>query len=365
MKLLKLTIFIFIFSILNSCSKKEPKKTLELYKLKSSFINIQKKLLTNLIDSYSVFSKKSVLFYYTASDYNLIGCKEAWKKAYNDFLCLGAFSHDLAITDVGFEKNILFLDPLMINYEYVDYSITNLKTGIINDSINYPLISRENILSWNLIGGNINCTSGFHVIEFLLWGEDGNRSINDYVKSNSTNVRRVDFLYYAGINLGSKINSIKYGDQYERALKLMDNQLFKTYFFNNITNFISEDIIQNTIQKPLNSKNRFDELSCFSDNTLENLKSKFSSLKYLINGGSIFQSQPNGETYYFIDMIEELDESKADKVNTSISIIEKQLGDLTGNFHSVVTNQSDKLSIVITELRNIQKVIDDVLILLN
>ncbi|MED6300576.1 MAG: imelysin family protein, partial [Verrucomicrobiota bacterium] len=73
--------------------------------------------------------------------------------------------------------------------------------NIINNKEKYPSITTELLRSINLKAGKSGFTTGYHVIEFLLWGEDsdrsssGKRSFKDYDKSNSELAkRRADYL---------------------------------------------------------------------------------------------------------------------------------------------------------------------------
>src|SRR6187549_1545142 len=68
---------------------------------------------------------------------------------------------------------------------YIDYTVDDPSSGIINDED--VDISAESLMALNEQGGEKNIATGFHAIEFLLWGQDqsedgpGNRSYTDYV----------------------------------------------------------------------------------------------------------------------------------------------------------------------------------------
>ena len=64
-----------------------------------------------------------------------------------------------------------------IDEQYIDYVSGNPDAGVINANSNYPFVSRELILSLNEKEGKKNISTGFHAIEFLLWGQD--RSTKD------------------------------------------------------------------------------------------------------------------------------------------------------------------------------------------
>ena len=77
---------------------------------------------------------------------------------------------------------------------YVDYVAGDPQAGIVNDRTAYPKISEDVIVESNEKGGETNISSGWHAIEFLLWGQDrstdgpGARPASDY--TTAPNARR-------------------------------------------------------------------------------------------------------------------------------------------------------------------------------
>jgi putative iron-regulated protein len=70
---------------------------------------------------------------------------------------------------------------------YIDYVEGQPASGIINDPTMFPTLSIEVIAGQNEQGGEKNISTGYHAIEFLLWGQDlsatgpGDRPHTDYV----------------------------------------------------------------------------------------------------------------------------------------------------------------------------------------
>ena len=69
---------------------------------------------------------------------------------------------------------------------YVDYVVGQPNAGIINDPAVLGRITPEGIAELNERGGETNVSTGWHAIEFLLWGQDldpdgpGARPVSDY-----------------------------------------------------------------------------------------------------------------------------------------------------------------------------------------
>ena len=84
-----------------------------------------------------------------------------------------------------------FINSWPIDENYIDYTESEPNAGIINQVSEYPVITPKLLLSLNEKEGEKNISTGWHAIEFLLWGQDlsaegpGNRSFKDYVEPSS------------------------------------------------------------------------------------------------------------------------------------------------------------------------------------
>ncbi|PKG40395.1 imelysin family protein [Psychromonas sp. Urea-02u-13] len=79
-----------------------------------------------------------------------------------------------------------------LDEQAIDYVQGNKNAGIINQK-NGEQITAEYLVKQNGVGGEANVTTGYHAIEFLLWGQDlngtkagaGERSFNDFQTDKS------------------------------------------------------------------------------------------------------------------------------------------------------------------------------------
>ena len=82
---------------------------------------------------------------------------------------------------------------------YIDYVVGSPNAGIINSPADFPSIDADLIVSLNEEGGEENVSTGWHAIEFLLWGQDtsedgpGVRPLEDYT-TNANASRRAAYL---------------------------------------------------------------------------------------------------------------------------------------------------------------------------
>ena len=133
------------------------------------------------------------------TDANLTAAKEAWLTARDDYGPTEAFRfYDGPIDnpDDGPEGQI---NAWPMDEAYVDYVEGDAAAGLINDTAGVPEITAEAIVAANEEGGETNISTGWHAVEFLLWGQDlsddgaGARPVTDYTTATNAD-RRATYL---------------------------------------------------------------------------------------------------------------------------------------------------------------------------
>ncbi|PHR49584.1 MAG: hypothetical protein COA32_00200 [Fluviicola sp.] len=365
MKLPKNLLSVLFFLLLLGCEKNiESNLTYQKSKLKYSFIETQRELLAIINSSGGAYMNKVSFFSNLPAQYALEDCQSTWKIWYNQFLLLTPYRYIDSEFNIGFDENQSYFDLSGINYGYVDYTVNQPNGGIIKDPVNYPNINQVGMISWHQLGDEKNASLGFHVLEFLLWGEDlslsstGIRDNSDYLQTNSENQRRMNYLLDASSYLKLIVNDLNVSSSYKKNFLKSDADESFTYILEGYNRFIQEDLIDKTILKPLNSQDPFEELSNFSDNTLANIKSKVQGLKYALDGSELFiESETDG--YFMIDFISEVDNESAQNILNSLDRIDASLSQITISFENAIqnTSMSEKLSTVVSELNNIKSVL--------
>ena len=160
---------------------------------------------------------------------------------------------------------------------FVDGVEGNPNAGLINDRS--FAITRESLSGQNERGGEENVATGYHAIEFLLWGQDlndngpGNRSYTDFVDGKAPNAdRRRQYLKVVTELLiddlttltkawraGSKLNY--------RARFVEGGQESLRKMFVSLGSLSRGELAGERLEVALNSQDQEDEHSCFSDNT--------------------------------------------------------------------------------------------------
>jgi putative iron-regulated protein len=159
---------------------------------------------------------------------------------------------------------------------YVDYVVGDPNAGIINNTAKYPTITTDVLTETNEKGGEKNISTGWHAIEFLLWGQDDNptgagaRPITDYTTGANAQ-RRAEYLRLSTDLLIADLTSVR--DQWAP-----DGGAYRKKFVANpkqaITNALrgmgalsAGELAGERMSVAYETKDQEDEHSCFSDNT--------------------------------------------------------------------------------------------------
>jgi len=94
-----------------------------------------------------------------------------------------------------------YINAWPVDEAYIEPADAAARTGIIRDAAKYPALGRAILRLHNQRGGETNVCTGWHAIEFMLWGQDvsddgpGRRPAADFVDGSSEFAeRRREFL---------------------------------------------------------------------------------------------------------------------------------------------------------------------------
>jgi putative iron-regulated protein len=186
-----------------------------------------------------------------------------------------------------------------IDENYVDYTAGNPKGGIINDVTQYPEITGLVLTSLTGKGGTENLATGFHALEFLIWGQrldqtagPGERPYTDYLDGGTAENqdRRRAYLQTATTLLVSDMRAVEaewhledpesYGAGFVAASPV--ESLTKIY--RGFSQMAISEVYYERLSNPYRSKDRKDEESCFSESTLQDLIANAHGLEAVYSG---------------------------------------------------------------------------------
>jgi len=233
------------------------------------------------------------------NDDTLKAAREAWLAARVPYMQTEVFRFGNAVVDdwEG-QLNAWPLDEGLIDYVAKDYQhalgnpgasaniIANTELQVGEDKLDVTTITPELLASLNELGGSeANVATGYHAIEFLLWGQDlngsgpgaGERPASDFVVGEGTtggnNERRRAFIKAAADLLVSDLDAMVVQwqagktDNYRATLEAdtAENGLRKMLF--GMGSLSLGELAGERMKVALEANSTEDEHDCFSDNT--------------------------------------------------------------------------------------------------
>ena len=168
------------------------------------------------------------------------------------------------------------LNAWPLDESYIDGVEGQPEAGLVND-LKF-VINKENLAAQNERGGEENVSTGWHAIEFLLWGQDldddgpGNRSFQDFVDGGKPNAdRRRQYLQVVTEllidDLDSLVEAWAPGAKNYRVDFEGGGEESLRKIFVGLGSLSRGELAGERLEVALASQDQEDEHSCFSDNT--------------------------------------------------------------------------------------------------
>jgi len=231
--------------------------------------------------------------------------------------------------------------------------------GEDSSAVNVKTITIDAITALNENGGEANVATGYHAIEFLLWGQDqdysnfvkdsvtkgaltaGQRPLSDFTTDKNAK-RRLDYLKVASSKLVQDLELVKSAWE----LQINGNRgLYRGAFLNTLTGsnsdknidkevalraifagmgvFIKSELANERIAVAVLTPSEEDEHSCFSDNTHRDIAQNYQGFKNILLGtyeGKKFGKAPfdslNSDTKSRIKKLMGSIEAKIESIDT-------------------------------------------------
>jgi putative iron-regulated protein len=190
------------------------------------------------------------------------------------------------------------LNAWPLDEAFIDYVEGDPGAGIINHTGDFPEITTDLLIQQNEKGGEKNIATGYHSIEFLLWGQDksttgpGDRPFTDYVTDGSGTAenqdRRAKYLTLVTALLLEDLESVEAqwepGADNFRASFVKDPQAALGDMLKGMGSLSGAEISRERMNNALQEQDQEEEHSCFSDNTHADLVSNALGLQNVYLG---------------------------------------------------------------------------------
>lgn len=163
-----------------------------------------------------------------------------------------------------------------LNEAYIDAVRGQPRSGIIWDSA--VALTRQGILDRDQVSDEADVTTGWHAIEFLLWGQDfnpagpGDRPYTDYLPGPADRERRRLYLATVTEMLVGELKSLEAAwapdaDNYRKKFLALEPREALGRALNGAANLVGHELATERLSVALDSGDQEDEHSCFSDTT--------------------------------------------------------------------------------------------------
>lgn len=169
------------------------------------------------------------------------------------------------------------LNAWPMDESYVDYIDGKKTAGIVNNK--KQALTKKALAAMNEKGGEENIATGWHAIEFMLWGQDlsdtgpGNRSFEDFVDGKAPNAdRRRQYLNTVTELLVDDLSGLVKAwapgakNNYRAKFEKGGNESLRKMFVA-MGSLSRGELAGERLEVALASQDQEDEHSCFSDNT--------------------------------------------------------------------------------------------------
>jgi putative iron-regulated protein len=263
------------------------------------------------------------------SDAALTDAKDAWLESREPYLQTEVYRFYDGPIDNGTDGPEGLLNAWPLDENHIDYVEGQDTAGIINDP--EQTIDAAALESLNEDGGEKNVATGYHAIEFLLWGQDfsddgpGARPFTDFMAGETATAANQDrrglYLTVTGDLLVTHLTQLV--DSWAVDAPYRAN--FEADPEGSFENILSGMIILSgfetggeRLQAALDSGSQEDEHSCFSDNTHRDMIQDIQGVKNVWEGSYTRVDGSVVSGTGIVDVVAELDSDLAARVTARI-----------------------------------------------
>jgi putative iron-regulated protein len=363
-------VYAFAFTVLFSCSNNENEEVMGADKAKvSEFIDNYANIVSaNYTDTYNTaveMQSKINAFLAEPSAAKLQEAQNSWLHARDFYGQTEAYREANGPID---NENLLGTEGQInawpLDEAYIDYVFDPSQGGYVNNGLIADgsfLITKENIAAKNEEGKDDNISTGWHAIEFLLWGQDlnyntithtsdnysvsGQRTYTDYTTAEYSR-RRGEYLTVVTDLLVADLKDLNdtwlEGGSYRATFEALDETTALTNILNGV-GFISNGEVALERLDPAIDEGQENEHSCFSDNTTQDMWANTYGLHNIIVGSYNAENGTTVSGVSLIDIVKEVNESTAIALENATKETITKLEVLTGldkNFDEIISEET-------------------------
>jgi len=371
---MKIKIFTLLFALVAPCffisCNDNKEDEIEVLK-KGALVQYAYLVWANYEDSYqtAITLKQAIdAFLANPTEAGFVACKTAWLNARNPYGQTEAFRFYAGpIDDADGPEGLLNAWPMDENY--IDYVQGDPNAGVINNPASLPNINKEVLVGLNeLFSSEVAVFTGWHAIEFLLWGQDlstsgpGARPYTDYVTDGSGTAanqdRRGQYLQVAVDLLIEHLAQVrdewKPGAAYreEFLTEKTSGEAMGLIFFG-LREFTKTELSGERMFVAIDTQDQEHEHSCFADNTIADLVMNLKGIKNVYFGIYVGVDGAISTGKSFHEIVEKIDPFKAQAVQVAFADAEAALNAIPAPFDQSITQNTATIAAAITVIETL------------
>lgn len=213
------------------------------------------------------------------SEEALEAARRAWLSAHQAY----SFTEAFRFYNGPIDQVEGFVNSWPIDASYIDSVADMPDSGIVNAVSDHPAITRELVISLNAKEGKQNISTGFHAIEFLLWGQPqngrgaGKRSWRDYSYDGKNAPRRREYLKIVTDLLVEHLQDVvgawsdRETDNYRAKFLAMEPDAALANILMGMGALSGPELSGERLTTAYETKERAEQQSCFSNSTCDDL----------------------------------------------------------------------------------------------
>lgn len=277
------------------------------------------------------------------SESSLASARQAWIEARDDYGPTEAFRFYGGPIDNEETGKEGLINAWPLDEVYIDYVVGNETGGIINDTATYPTINADLLIELNEAGGEANVSTGWHAIEFLLWGQDldpngpGDRQYTDYTDAPNAD-RRKEYLAITSdvllVHLEELVDAwAPQADNYRKDFLALEPTEAMRLVITGIGELSRGELAGERMNVAYSERSQEDEHSCFSDNTTADIVGNALGIQMVLTG-----EYPGGVSgTSVLDVVEASDKDLATNLKTEMAEVVSTLRAIPAPFDQHVT----------------------------
>lgn len=273
--------------------------------------------------------------------------KDAWTKARQSYLQTEAFRFyegpiDSIDPETGEEGPEGRINAWPMNEAFIDYVKDKPDSGLINN----PQfdVSIAAILEQDQVTDEADVTTGWHAIEFLLWGQDfnnegpGQRSFEDFLPNQKNSDRRRQYLTLVTQQLVEDLTFLESewkpgAENYRAQFVQADPKATIGKIFTALATLSAFEMASERMTVALDSGSQEDEHSCFSDTTHQDFVYNAQGI-YNVYFGDYADYQGKG----FDELLAQIDPALNQKVTAALQQTQQTVAQIDQPFDQVLAS---------------------------